>query len=178
MAVPLIQVDVKVSDGPLVSQRVEAQAKREGFREMGRFHSRQILPRHTNTGAAKRYGYHPRSTKYVKRAKRRYPNWRPFHASGTAARSLREPIEPSATQYGGRLRPRVVLGGDYATRLTGRPRIKKRQIRLSAAQENMLMRAEEIKAMVPEEHVELAEAWHRGYERGIQSRRMVKVGRR
>lgn len=174
---PQIQVEIKVSDGPLVSQRVEASAKRAGFREIGRRHARNILPRHTVSGAATKYGYAPRSRKYVKQAKKRNASWRPFFASGMAARSLREPVEPTATQYGGRLRPRVQLGS-YSTALSGRVRLKKGQISLNAQQKALLMRAAEIQTVIPEEREEMAEAFQRGYASGIQGRRMVKVSKR
>lgn len=179
MPIPFFEVDVKVSDGPLVSKRVEAQAKRDGFREMGRYHNRNILGRHTASGAASRYGYHPRGTKYVKYARRKFPQWRPLFRTGTLARTLREEQKVTATQSGGRLVVRAMIGkGEYATTLSGRPRLKKGQINLNAHQEAMIQRAEEIKVMVPDEYGQLATAWHRGYERGIQSRRRVKVTRR
>lgn len=181
MSIPLVQVDVQVSDGPLVSQRVEAQAKRAGFRAMGEYHNRNILGRHTARGAATRYSYHRRGTKYVKLSKRKFPQWRPMYRTGTLARTLREEQKVTATQFGGRLAVRATLGGGergYVTALSGRPRIKKRQISLSASQEAMIQRAEEIKAMVPEEYDQLAEQWHRGYARGIATRRMVRVTKR
>ena len=174
--IPKVEVNATVTDGPLVSKRVEASAKRDGFRAMGRFHNLRIMHRHTDSGASTKYGYAPRSRNYVKQAKKINAQWRPLFLRGVLARSLKEQVEPRATQFGGRFRPVVQFSGNnFRAGLTGRLRFKKGQTELTLPQEQLLLRVAELTQLPDSERAELVDAWNAGYAKGIDTRRRVRV---
>ncbi len=115
------QIAIKVETS-LVSQRTLNRIARDSMRATLDQHAQRHLPRHFARGAATRYGYLRRSSKYVRQVKKRYPQWRPLYRTGRLRTHILDAAHRTvtATPKRGRLRLRAYfpLNADRKRELT------------------------------------------------------------
>ena len=133
-----------------------------------KYHQRVHVPRHFQNFAAAKYGYLPRSQKYLKYKERRYGSTRPFVKTGATEDALvgMRQHEISATPKGAKLTLRLPFKGGTGRFLDAKAlkRLKKvhteSQVR---AQKAAMARVAEMEAISPDEQRTLNEQIEQQY---------------
>ena len=148
---PALRVEGSFPRDPRLYVRDHATFLRESLRETAAEHHRRHIPRHFLAFAPSKYGYLPRSPRYL-RLKRVLGLTEPLVFSGAMRAQVTSGRTITATQRSASLFMRWDLKGS-----TGRFRFRKWQTQLSGAQMRVLGRIQELKAVSPDEQRYLAD---------------------
>lgn len=164
-SLPLLVATMSLPRDPRLYTRDHATNLREAFGDAARFHHEQHIPRHFMDFAAAKYGYKPRTSKYLRWKARTFPGRPALVLTGRTQAVVTGSRQITKTQKGSRLRlrfPSPAEGGGFGS-ATGRLRLQ--GDRLSVHQKEVLARIAEIQVIAPDESRRLAECVRDDYTR-------------
>lgn len=155
-APPGLRVETSLPRDPRLYQRDHAQNIRQVLREAAEEHHERHIPRHFESFAAAKYGYLPRTSRYLNWKRRRGLPDLPNVATGAMRAQTTSMRTVTATQYRATLKLRWDWPTSGPSGSSGRFRLKKGQTQLSSSQKQILARIEELRAVSSDEQTYLA----------------------